>query len=600
MAALSEKSAIFPVGSYGRINGGVDFFPGDLYNFANTDDFSISFGVWLLHPSDQILLGKVVAAIGYEFRITNGQIFFSLEDTGGGRMSVRTGAVGEYGTDVGWAHVTASWNGSAGNDAANAAMYVNGVPATLSAVSDSLSATIANNQTLQFSGSQGATNALQNGVLDWIGIWNTVLTPAEALAIYNGGDLANLLTIQQANLTGFWPFEFDPYEQTGPTDVRVKNMIANGSRSTVNGAVTVDFSRNNNNRTSGTITQLETPASPFGGISTRSISGGRASMGDVLKKDVGSVFSVSFWFLKSVIVRPTEVWFGKGLAVGPTFRGWFVDTPASGAIRMSIYGDNSVLDQVQVETTATYLDGLPHHCVATIDGTETAAGLLIYIDGVLAPKTTNFDAFVNATYDTNAELQISGANASGLFQLFPEERISEVQIYDYVLPLTAVAGIPSVVDIYNSGSPKYPTALFDTLAPEGWWRVGEEFNAVDMIVGNTNDIVEVGFGKGPGGSSDITPPVVTLISPTSGILQASASVTLRVIDLIDLQRAVIMHTPAGGSTEIVHDGDAFRQGYTGTVTTIANGIEVECSRVGGFFPPLDFEVLAYDASGNES
>lgn len=105
-------------------------------------------------------------------------------------------------------------------------------------------------------------------------------------------------------------------------------------------------------------------------------------------------------------------------------------------------------------------------------------------------------------------------------------------------------------------------------------------------------------GSGEGGDS--TAPTVTLVSPLSGLLQKVGEVVLRVTDASGLRRAAVWHTARGNKTEVVWDGFAFRSGYTGSKLDITNGFELTVQRVGGFFPPLIFEVLAIDTSGNEA
>ena len=99
---------------------------------------------------------------------------------------------------------------------------------------------------------------------------------------------------------------------------------------------------------------------------------------------------------------------------------------------------------------------------------------------------------------------------------------------------------------------------------------------------------------------DTTPPAVTLVSPTGGEIARTGELVLRVTDTGGLQRAAVFHTPQGGRTEMVYEGVGLglRSGYSGSRVDVAGGFELTVRRVGGWFPPLVFEVLAYDDSGN--
>ena len=108
---------------------------------------------------------------------------------------------------------------------------------------------------------------------------------------------------------------------------------------------------------------------------------------------------------------------------------------------------------------------------------------------------------------------------------------------------------------------------------------------------------------GDSGGGDTTPPIVTLLSPPNmSELSPASEIRIRVTDNVALRRTMLI-VAYGGSVFVVHDGDRFRAGFSGTretVVGVGQGYDYTIRRVGGWHYTATFEVIAIDTSGNEA
>lgn len=116
------------------------------------------------------------------------------------------------------------------------------------------------------------------------------------------------------------------------------------------------------------------------------------------------------------------------------------------------------------------------------------------------------------------------------------------------------------------------------------------------------------------GSDDITPPVITIVSPPVGsVIGAGTEITFRYADETGLRRPMpmIRFMQANGQPryELIHDGENFTQDYTGTKTIVQASPpiwEYKVSRKGGWAAPITYEggsptliPFGTDVGGNE-
>lgn len=178
-----------------------------IYEFDGLND-PFSCGGWFKTSSgtQQVIMGKQGGLNNAGWRITqnSGSLRFHISGgSGSNRIEVRM----ETGTmnDAAWHHVTWMYDGS--GVAAGVSCVVDGVDRTgvLVVSSDNIVSTIDSGVSMQLAGRNG-TNNTWNGNLDWLGIWNSELSVAQAQAVYNSGVPTNLNALPTSStLIGFWP-----------------------------------------------------------------------------------------------------------------------------------------------------------------------------------------------------------------------------------------------------------------------------------------------------------------------------------------------------------------------------------------------------------
>ena len=131
-------------------------------------------------------------------------------------------------------------------------------------------------------------------------------------------------------------------------------------------------------------------------------------------------------------------------------------------------GDN----QIQVETVAAYNDGIDHHFLVTYDGSNTPAGVVIYIDGIAVPVHTSFNTLTGTILNAD-NFTISDVNAfNGV--------LHDLAVWNAVL--TA----PQAVEIYGAGVAPNLLAVSASASLAGWWKL----NTLDS--GIINGVIDYG------------------------------------------------------------------------------------------------------------
>lgn len=204
------STTVFAASANSLLFGGVDEFVtvGDVaaLQFERTDAFSLS--CWFRSPG---VTGTDTLVAKQESSVNFRGYLLSLNSSGGISVRLRnTITTNELAVDTtttgfdddDWHHVVVAYDG--GSAASGVTVYVDGIPRTLSTVTDTLSATISNSIPFQI----GATNAaidFMEGNLDWVGVYDKELTEVEAVALYGGRKAPDLRRVGSAtNLVGFW------------------------------------------------------------------------------------------------------------------------------------------------------------------------------------------------------------------------------------------------------------------------------------------------------------------------------------------------------------------------------------------------------------
>lgn len=180
--------------------------------------------------------------------------------------------------------------------------------------------------------------------------------------------------------------------------------------------------------------------------------------------DYTSAFSLSAW------IKTTASNFGN---IGgkqhnaPNYRGWglFINPSSAGAFGIQMYstlGSN----QLNVQTTNNgWNDGAWHHVVMTHDGSGTAAGLRIYVDGTSEALTVNSNS-LSGTILTSDGFSL-GTRGTTSPSAYLEGRLDEVALYSTEL------SSGDVTAIFNGGTPNDLSALPSWTNIHTWWRLGE-------------------------------------------------------------------------------------------------------------------------------
>jgi len=187
------------------------------------------------------------------------------------------------------------------------------------------------------------------------------------------------------------------------------------------------------------------------------------TMGDVaeLSFERTDAFSISCWFRTTGHSSSTQIVSKR--ESGGNNRGYGIQLQPDGLVAWRLVNDSVSNNRLDKITTAAFDDGNWHHCIVTYDGSSSAAGANIYIDGALQTVTTEFDA-LSATINTTAEFSISGRNAGAAEEFFGS--ISDVSVFNKELSAS------EVTTIYNGGNPAdIITSGVDGYV--GYWRMGD-------------------------------------------------------------------------------------------------------------------------------
>lgn len=185
-------------------------------------------------------------------------------------------------------------------------------------------------------------------------------------------------------------------------------------------------------------------------------------------------FSVSAWVkldnitAKRVVSKDTST----------SAREYLLGTSGNGKFNM-LLGTGSVNINCQNNTALNTTDW--YHVVSTYDGSKTAAGIKVYVNGDASSLSTSTAGSYTGMPQTNGNLEIGRfANLHSFFDGF----IDEVSIFDYELSQIQVSAIYNNKVVNNIGA----------LEPLGWWRMGDNDNGQGPIItdqgsGNNNGTI---------------------------------------------------------------------------------------------------------------
>lgn len=475
-----------------RFEGGGEYVTmGDVLGFERADTFSIS--VWLktTQATSGTILAKTVASgfpKGFEFlTAADGTVhlWLSHDKSTGDYIDVGTDDVVNTGV---WTHVVVTYDGTSA--AAGVLFYINGVPAATTVGSDALTDSIWDIGPFLLGKDVLAARVLV-GRMDELAVYSAVLSAAEVSWIFNSGRPVDMLDVAApAHLLSWWRMgEGDTYptlQDSGPGAVvafpTIADVSGNGRHGTVVDMTAACFV--------GTV--------PPGGYTSTSIlfaSPGTVQMGDVLGYGRTIPFSISFWVKKT----GANVGGFVAKAIGAGGNGWRIYTTSGSEVSFFGYHvvGNSYLHMV---SAAGILTGDWQHICLTYDGSETVAGLHLYVDGIEAAYAVQTDHLAPACPWDNAGPFILGYGWGGSQWA---GYMDEVAAYGKELSIAEVGWV------YNGG---VPCDLLDASAPsslDGWWRMG------DIII-----------AKNPGTMTGMTSADIFSDSPDLGAESSVVAITM--------------------------------------------------------------------------
>lgn len=255
--ALQQSDLQFdsPYSSYSLSFDGVDDYidctDNDMFSFGNgTTDlpFSVSFWAKLNSVSGtQPFLSKDTTSPNREWAISifsdssNGVRIFLKNQGGDSQQSIDSSTALTTGV---WYHITTTYDGRGGSDAADGlSIYINGSLDTPTNISKGTYTAMSNTTAPVYIGKYSSSEI--NGKIDETAIWNTALTEAQVLEIYNNGRPKDLTTFSGTAPISWWRLGENAYFNTGTTpgpEFTVPNSIAGAPNGIGSGTVTTMLS----------------------------------------------------------------------------------------------------------------------------------------------------------------------------------------------------------------------------------------------------------------------------------------------------------------------------------------------------------------------
>lgn len=433
-----------PISQLSCVFGGTDEYVtmGDVLGFERTDAFSIS--CWIKTSLSAIghLAGKVAnstAGTGWALLIdSTGKPYFDLISTFTGSNYLQISTTTATVNSGAWRHLVLTYSGSSA--ASGVKFYIDGVNITsLTTYSDTLSASTvhADSLTLGRRAAHPSNTYPYVGSMDEVAVYDIELTAGNVTDIYNTGAPSDLLQLSTSgDLVGWWRMG------DGDTYPTLTDHGSGGNDGTMTNMEVTDI-------------VADVPTGKFSLLFDGTNE--YVDLGAVLAFERTDTFSLSAW------VKPSSTGDYRVISnQGSPDNGWVVGINVNKfrVLLINTWPSNLIF----VETTSVVASsGVWTHVCMTFDGSSTAAGLKLYVDGVEQSKTVTYDT-LSATIVSAANLNIGrdprpyGYFAGG---------IDEVAVYG--VELTS----DGVLELYNAGNPADLTKASSAGDLVGYWRCGD-------------------------------------------------------------------------------------------------------------------------------
>jgi hypothetical protein len=162
---------------------------------------------------------------------------------------------------------------------------------------------------------------------------------------------------------------------------------------------------------------------------------------------------------------------GKQLATG-TFTGWgiFQNPTVAGEFYVAMFNTLGSNTQAVRTTGGGWNDGAWHHVCLTYDGSSTAAGIKIAVDG--ADETVSVDSDTLSASILTSEAMSFGSRGSTAPNAFYNGRLDEVSMFN--IELSAA----QITELYNSGVPNNVLTHSAVANLDAYYRLGDGSDGV--------------------------------------------------------------------------------------------------------------------------
>lgn len=179
---------------------------------------------------------------------------------------------------------------------------------------------------------------------------------------------------------------------------------------------------------------------------------------------ITTAITISAWVKTTALISKVIVCEDR---TSSTLRNWNLLINSSSKVQWIVWHSTSSYVLTTDPTAFHITDGNWHHVMGTFDGTTSANGMRLYIDGVMVDQATATASGIHSNILVNASIGSLESGASW----FWNGSIDEVAIWDNVQDAST---------IYNAGAPND----ISVLNPLAWYRMGEDatYNGTDWNV----------------------------------------------------------------------------------------------------------------------
>ena len=484
--------------SFDGAGGYIDCTDNDMFSFGNgtTDSpFSVSFWAKLNSVSGtQPFLSKDTANPNREWAISifsdssNGVRIFLKNQGGNSQQSIDSSTALTTGV---WYHITTTYDGRGGSDAADGLnIYINGILDTPTNISKGTYTAMSNTTAPVYIGKYSSSEI--NGKIDETAIFNTALTEAQVLEIYNNGKPGDLDNFSGTAPISWWRLGENAYFVNN--DITLPNSIAGAPNGVSSGTATSMLSADApgtyangigdglaitdrvgdaplsvaNSQSYNMIPDDKVPYVPgyVGTQITNTFEMTFDGVGDYFDAGVISAlsnvsqYSVSLWANIDTGASGILRLFGNRESSSP-YNGIGADIDLSASLYFYLNGGPSY-PVVQVANISNYVTaGTWFHLVCTFN----AGQAYVYIDGVQRGSDTG-----GSTADTTTNPLYIGADSINTNSYF-YGLIDEVAIFDKALTADQIK-----FDLYNATTTGKTADIENNTnlpTPVAWYRMGD-------------------------------------------------------------------------------------------------------------------------------